>query len=67
MHIQTQVKHCWRLMEAVIGVEVSTDTPDLKIMRQKERQRRRLKKRTENCIHDRKQSVLCHIRYHAHE
>lgn len=23
-----QVKHCWRLMEAVIGVEVCIDTPD---------------------------------------
>lgn len=34
-HTLAQVKHCWRLMEAVIGVEVSTDTPDPKIMRQK--------------------------------
>lgn len=24
----TQVKHCWRLMEAVIEAEVSTDTCD---------------------------------------
>lgn len=35
-HTHTRVKHCWRLMEAVIGVEVSTDTPDPKIMRQQD-------------------------------
>lgn len=33
--MQTQVKLCRRLMAAVIGVEVSTDTPDPELMRRK--------------------------------
>lgn len=35
MQTHREVKHCWRLMEALIRVEVSTDTSDPKIMRQR--------------------------------
>lgn len=50
------VKQCWRLMEAVIGVEVSTDTPDPQLMRWKGE-----KATKKNRTNERQEEIWLHV------